>query len=259
MRNFIRHYFQQRSRRHHLSLEQCFEMANDEIYTRSHGFLQNRAYVFFRTNNRLQRLSDLLDSLAGINNFSYVGSGDNAVVVQYNDDQVLRLRAPAIPNQVNTHAVPAAPMICPVWKEVIFEEARLNFVPFIDSLSKRMSQGKVSRPIAEKYVHALMKGCLSNDPKLWFYDYKNFDFKFEQIGILPSGAPIVLDLGSVIYTTDATSAEQEKLSRDMEFVAALNVGFDDWDGSWMDLSGRPHIEALRRPPPEIMQLPADLL
>jgi hypothetical protein len=32
---------------------------------------------------------------------------------------------------------------------------------------------------------------------LWFYDYKNFAYKFEQIGLLSDGTPIIIDQGSV--------------------------------------------------------------
>ena len=258
IRKRLQQYFQPSQEKYHLSLEDCFELANSEVYTRSQGFLQNRAHEFFRVKDRIQRLSDFLDSLAGIKRFSYVGCGDNAVVVQYDDSQVLRLRAPAIEDQINTHNVPSAPMICPVWKEVVFEGARLNFVPYIYSLANHLSQRNIPRSKAEKYVYALMKGCLANDPQLWFYDYRNYDFKFEQIGILSCGAPVLLDLGAVIHANDAKAGEKDKLLNDMGIVADLKLEFSDWDGRWRDSNGRPYIDTLVRAPKAVLELPEKL-
>jgi hypothetical protein len=255
IRRWFRKGVQRRENTDKLSLQQCFEIANDETYTRSHGFLQNRAYAFYRVGDRLARVERLLDQLAGIDGYAYVGSGDNAVIVQYSAEQVIRFRAPEIAEQVNTQVVPIAPMVCPVWKEVYFENARLNFVPFIPSLTMQLATRKISRPTAEKYVYALLHGCFSNDPELWFYDYKNFDFKFEQVGLLPAGAPIVLDLGAVIYSSDVSEESREQYQRDKALSAEFNQVINEWNGKWVNDFGRPYIDVLDKPPDAILKLP----
>lgn len=240
------------------SLMACFEAANDEIYTRSHGFLENRAYAFFRANDRLERLERHLKLLAGIDGYAYVGSGDNVVVVRYDKDQLIRFRAPAIAGQANTEDVPVAPMVCPIWKEIYFEQARLNFVPFIPSLARSVAVGKITRTVAESYIYALMSGCLSCDPQIWFYDYKNYDFKFEQVGVLPNGVPIIIDLGSVIYCTDAPEADRAKLADDICLANDWNLSHSG-EFKWLDETGVAFINRLCRPSKLVLDLPDRLI
>jgi len=237
------------------SLRECFELANDEVYTRSQGFLANRAYKHFRSNNRIEVVSDYLVRNLGLEKFRYVGAGDNAVVVQYSDCQALRIRAPAMQGKFNTHEVQKSPFICPVWKEVNVMEGRLNFVPFVSSMGNEVTSGKISKDHAISIVFHLINACFESDPPLWFYDYCNFDYKFEQIGFLPDRTPIIIDHGSVILESDAELFGLDRLNED-KFKLAQHSFSDvhSWDGKWHDGDGTPRLKLLERPPSAVLAL-----
>jgi hypothetical protein len=173
--------------------------------------------------------------------------------VRYAERQVLRVRAPAIKTEVNTQRVLASPLICPIWREIEFEGVRLNFVPYVPSLLNAVSAAAISRELAEAYVFALLRGGFESSPALWFYDYKNHSYKFEQIGLLPDGTPIIIDQGSVILETDAPKERFHQLAEDktqasMRSDSAIAL----WDGSWLDIQGRPKIDSLPKPDERIM-------
>lgn len=235
------------------SLPECFELANDEVYTRSHGFLHNRAYQFFSKDGGITRVSDYVNQRFGLTKFQYIGCGDNAVVVRYSEFQVLRFRAPAVEADVNTLYVLEMPFICPVWREFEFARGRLNFVPYVPSLAVSVSIGAVSRPVAEEYVFALLRVGFESEPPMWFYDYKNYDYKFEQIGLLSDGTPIIIDHGSIILETDAPDERLDRLAEDKRLLSLrLPSSTPQWDGSWVDDHGQRKIDALPRPNNRIM-------
>src|SRR5690348_16443804 len=162
-----------------LRLSECFELANDETYTRSYGFTKNRAYRFFSEENRIERVSEYLKEEFGLAEFEYIGCGDNAVVVRYAERQVLRVRAPPVETEVNTQRVHQAPFICPIWRECEFEGARLDFVPHVPSVAMAISADIISRDLAEEYIFVLLRARFEMSPPLWFYDYKKSYYKFE--------------------------------------------------------------------------------
>ena len=230
------------------SLAECFELANSEIYTRSHGFLSNRAYRFFAESNRIDRVTAYINERFGLITFQYIGCGDNAIVVRYSDCQALRFRGPVVEAEVNTQTVVKSPFICPIWEEIEFDRARLDFVPYVRSLAINVSAELISRAVAEEYVFALLRAGFESSPPLWFYDYKNYDHKFEQIGLLSDGTPIIIDQGSVIPAADAPKERLAKLAEDMSLVSMRPVSATaSWDGSWFDCQGRQKIDSLAKP------------
>jgi hypothetical protein len=234
-------------------LVECFELANDEIYTRSHGFLINRAYRFFAKNGRIDQVSKYVKERFELCNFEYVGCGDNAIVLRYAEFQALRFRAPAIEDEVNTQRVLESPLICPIWREVEFEGARLNFVPYVPSLANAVASDVMSRELAESYVFALLRAGFESSPPLWFYDYKNHSYKFEQIGLLSDCTPIIIDQGSVILEFDAPKERVDRLAEDKMRASTRSASsMLPWDGSWFDPEGRPKIGGLPIPPARIM-------
>jgi hypothetical protein len=236
-----------------LGLSACFELANDETYTRSYGFIKNRAYQFFSENGRIGLVSEYVKERFGLDKFQYIGCGDNAIVVRYAEDQVLRFRAPPIDAEVNTQRVHQSPFICPIWRELEFEGARLDFVPHVPSVAMALSADIISRELAEEYVLALLRAGFESDPPLWFYDYKKSSYKFEQIGLLPDATPIIIDQGSVILESEAPKERVDRLSEDKN-RAYMRAGSPmvSWSGSWIDIGGRPKIEALPKPGERIM-------
>jgi hypothetical protein len=234
-------------------LAECFEWANNETYTRSHGFMSNRAYQFFCEKSRIALVSKFLRERFGLTRFQYIGCGDNAIVVRYAEFQALRFRAPAIESEVNTQRVLESPFICPIWREIELEGARLNFVPHVPSLAIAVRSDFIPREVAEEYVFALLRAGFESKPPLWFYDYKNFAYKFEQIGLLSDGTPIIIDQGSVILESDAPTERFCRLSED-KVQAKMRIAspMPPWDGSWFDIQGRPKIEMLPRPSERIM-------
>lgn len=234
-------------------LPECFELANNELYTRSHGFIYNRAYQFFSKESRITLISEYMRERFGLTEFQYIGCGDNVIVVRYAEFQALRFRGPAVETEVNTQYVLESPFICPIWREIEFEGARLDFVPHIPSLAIAVSMGVISREVAEEYVFALLRAGFESNPPLWFYDYKNFAYKFEQIGLLSDGTPIIIDQGSVILEADAPKERFDRLTRDkMQISMRLASPMLPWDGSWFDVQGRRKIEALPKPSERIM-------
>lgn len=234
-------------------LAECFELANDEVYTRSHGFLSNRAYQFFSKNDRIRLVSEYVRERFGLSNFQYIGCGDNVIVVRYSEFQVLRVRAPAIETEVNTQRVVESPLICPIWRELEFEGARLNFVPYVPSLANAVSAGVIPREFAETFVLALLRAGFESSPSLWFYDYKNHSYKFEQIGLLSDCTPIIIDQGSVILESDAPKERVGRLAEDkMQASIRSTSPMPFWDGSWSDMQGRPKIARFPKPGERIM-------
>jgi hypothetical protein len=188
-----------------------------------------------------------------LSKFQYIGCGDNAIVVRYAEFQVLRVRAPAIETEVNTQRVVESPLICPIWREIEFEGARLNFVPYVPSVANAVSADLISRELAEDYVLALLRAGFESSPPLWFYDYKNHSYKFEQIGLLADRTPIIIDQGSVILESDAPKERAERLAQDkMRVSIGSSLPISPWDGSWFDEQGRPKIEGLPKPGGRIM-------
>jgi hypothetical protein len=235
-----------------LTVAECFELANAETYTRSHGFMHNRAHRFFSAENRISLVAKLLADRFGLAEFQYVGCGDNAVVVRYAEGQALRFRAPALEEEVNTQRVLKSPFICPIWREIDFHGARLNFVPHIPSLAVALSSGVISTEVAEGYMFVLLREGFENDPPLWFYDYKHFAFKFEQVGLLRDGTPIIIDQGSVILQSDAPKSRHARLAEDKRTClrpVSLTVS---WDRSWTDDRGQPKIDRLPEPVDRIL-------
>ena len=240
------------------TLSDCFEMANSEVYTRSQMMLTNRAYGFFKAENGISLLSEFLRKKADLDRFQYVGCGDNAIVVRYSEHQALRFRAPAIEGRVNTQDVLKAPFISPVWNEVEFLGGRLNFVPFHKSLASEILSGNVKRATGEELIHILMEAAFRNVPPMWFYDYYNYDFKFEQIAILDDWTPLIIDQGGVILETDAPVECSERIASDKDRV--LNEGHQvdtPWDGKWVDGAGKPKIDHLEKPPSNILELQSE--
>lgn len=236
-----------RTKRFH-TLYECFELANDEIYTRSHGTLVNRAYRHYSQDGRLHRLENYLLQEYGIKEFCYVGSGDNAIVVQYAQDQAIRFRGPVDASAVNTQYVISSPFVCPVWSEVLFEGGRINFVPFIQNLAVRVSTGITSREIAEHFIFAILKAGFDSTPALWFYDYKNFDFKFEQVALLSDCTPVIIDHGAIILESDAPIEKRGRLEEDRrQCQKGFELQASGWDGSWFNRDGSAKISLLRRP------------
>lgn len=236
-----------------LSLAACLEQANDEVYVRSHGTIHNRAYKYIAGSSLVELLSEKLAQQFGLTQFDYVGCGDNAIVLRYSHDQALRLRAPADPDQINTHYVLEADFVCPIWKEFSFEGARLNFVPYIESLEARMRRNEFTNSEAEYLLQSLIQTGFQRDPTLWFYDYRNFKNKYEQIGLLGDHTPIILDQGSVIYAADAPEKWQGRLLHD-ERITTTNLpkGNLSWNGSWLDERGNPKILDLPQPGTRIL-------
>lgn len=221
------------------SLPECFELANDEIYTRSHGFLTNRAYQFFSKDSRIKRVSEYVKDRFGLTNFHYIGSGDHVIVVRYSEFQALRFRGPAVESEVNTQYVLERPFICPIWREIEFEGARLDFVPYVPSLAVSVSAGAITRAVAEEYIFALLRAGFESNPPVWFYDYKNYDHKFEQIGLLPDGTPIIIDQGSIILESDTPNERLDRLDEDKRQVSMRSISATPcWDRSWFDNQGR---------------------
>jgi hypothetical protein len=253
----LKKYFLPRSSRHtflpSLKLSECFELANDETYTRSYGFTKNRAYRFFSAENRIKLVSEYVKEKCGLFEFEYIGCGDNAVVVRYAECQVLRFRAPSVETEVNTQRVHQAPFICPIWRELEFEGARLDFVPYVPSVAWALSADRISRDLAEEYIFALVRAGFESEPPLWFYDYKKSYYKFEQIGLLPDATPVIIDQGSVILESEAPKELFDRLAADKShaYMRARNPVVS-WAGSWIDGNGRPKIEALPKPHERIM-------
>lgn len=234
-------------------LAECFEMANDETYTRSHGFLSNRAYRFLAQNGLIKVVSEYVKARFGLSKFQYIGCGDNVIVVRYAEFQVLRVRAPAIRSQANTQRVIESPLICPIWREIEFQGARLNFVPYVPSLAKAVLNGGISLQIAQEYIFALLRAGFESNPPLWFYDHKNHSYKFEQIGLIPEGTPIIIDQGAVILEAGAPQERFSQLSADKAQVFGRIVPpIPSWDGSWFDANGIPKIESLPKPCEQVM-------
>jgi hypothetical protein len=242
----------QKAFRPSLTVSECFELANAETYTRSHGYIHNRAYRFFSTDNRISHVADLLSDRFGLAEFQYVGCGDNAVVVRYADCQALRFRAPPLEEEVNTQRVLKSPFICPIWREVDFHRARLNFVPYIPSLAVALSTGVISPEVAEGYMFVLLRAGFENEPPFWFYDYKHYAFKFEQVGLLRDGTPIVIDQGSVILQSDTPKSRLERLAADKRTCLHPVSFLSPWDGSWSDEEGRLKMDRLPKPDDRIM-------
>ena len=246
-------------RKYRSSLRACLDAANDAIYTSSNGMHRNRAAEFYRQADRAERLEECLASLGGILGYEYLGSGDNAVVLRYSNQQILRLRAPEIGDRPNTKTVPQAPMICPIWKESLFEGGRLNFVPYVTGLDSLISKKKYTEEQGRSLIYSLMQACFNHSPPIWFYDYKNFRYKFEQIGIFGGGVPIIIDLGAVIYVSDSTDLDRVELERDkLRTVSQPKCKLGAWDGVWHDSAGNPRIDALDKPSPRILDLPDSL-
>jgi hypothetical protein len=234
-------------------LAECLELANDEIYTRSHGTLSNRAYRFLARNGKIALVSGYLKERFGLREFQYVGCGDNAIVVRYAELQVMRIRAPAIETQVNTQRHLESQLICPVWREVEYEGVRLNFVPYVPSLADAVSASRVSREVAEEYMFAILRAGFEHNPPLWLYDHKNQSYKFEQVGLLSDYTPIIIDLGSVILESDAPKEKFDLLAaHKMQAFMRPASATPLWDGSWLDTSGRPKIDRLPKPDAKIM-------
>ena len=238
------------------SLSECLDIANAEIYTKSHGFASNRAHQFFSRDGRIERVSEYMKKHFGLTRFHYIGCGDNAIVVRFTQSQALRICGPAVPGEVNTYNVPKAPFICPIWREIEFEGARLNFVPYVPSVAVSVSSGLIARAVAEEYIFALLRAGFENRPPLWFYDYKNYDHKFEQIGLLADGTPIIIDQGSVILEADTPKERFDRLAEDKKQVSTRPISsIPFWDGTWFDKQGRQKIEALAKPDSRIMPCP----
>jgi hypothetical protein len=235
-----------------LTVAECFELANAETYTRSHGFIHNRAHRFFSTENRISMVADLLADQFGLAEFQYIGCGDNAVVVRYDECQALRFRAPALEEEVNTQRVLKSPFICPIWREIDFHGARLNFVPHVPSLAVALSRGVVSPEVAEEYMFVLLRAGFENEPPLWFYDYKHFAFKFEQVGLLRDGTPIIIDQGSVILQSDTPKSRLARLAEDKRRCLQPTSLTGLWDRSWRDDGGQLKIDKLPKPHHRIM-------
>jgi hypothetical protein len=234
-------------------LAECLELANDECYTRSHGALSNRAYRFLASNGRIALVSGYVRERFGLSNFQYVGCGDNVIVVRYAEFQVLRIRGPAVETEVNTHRHLESPLICPVWREAEYEGARLNFVPYVPSLADAVSASRLSRNVAEEYMYAILRAGFENRPPLWFYDHKNNSYKFEQVGLLSDYTPIIVDLGSVILESDAPGHKFDLLAaHKMQASSRPTPPTPLWDGSWLDISGRPKIDRLPKPDGRVM-------
>jgi len=235
-----------------LTVAECFELANAETYTRSHGFIQNRAHRFFSAENRLPLVADLLFERFGLDKFQYVGCGDNAVVVRYAERQALRFRAPPLEEEVNTQRVLESPFICPIWREIGFQGARLNFVPYIPSVAVALSRGVISQEVAEAYMLVLLRAGFENEPPLWFYDYKHFAFKFEQVGLLDDGTPIIIDQGSVILESDTPPSRLQRLAEDKKTCLDASSRAELWNLSWTDDAGRRKIHTLSKPDDRIV-------
>lgn len=253
----LKKFFLSRSSSHafrpSLRLAECFELANDETYTRSYGFIRNRAYQFFSEESRIELVSEYVKERFGLAEFQYIGCGDNAVVVGYAECQVLRFRAPPVETEVNTQRVHQSPFICPIWRECEFEGARLDFVPHVPSVANALSADIISRELAEEYVFALLRAGFESSPPLWFYDYKKSYYKFEQIGLLPDATPIIIDQGSVILESEAPRGRFDRLAADKsQAYMRTSSPRGSWDGSWIDKMGRPKIEALPKPDQRIM-------
>jgi hypothetical protein len=235
-----------------LTVAECFELANAETYTRSHGFIQNRAHRFFSTENRIPLVAELLSNRFGLTEFQYIGCGDNAVVVRYAEYQALRFRAPALEEEVNTQRVLQSPFICPIWREIDFHSARLNFVPYIPSLAVALSREVISPEAAEGYMIVLLRAGFENKPPLWFYDYKHFAFKFEQVGLLRDGTPIIIDQGSVILESHTPKSRLGRLAEDRRTCLHPLSLTTPWDRSWKDNSGQSKIDKLPKPDDRII-------
>jgi hypothetical protein len=253
----LKKYFLSRSSSHafrpSLRLAECFELANDETYTRSYGFIKNRAYQFFSEESRIELVSEYVKKRFGLAEFQYIGCGDNAVVVRYAECQVLRFRAPPVETEVNTQRVHQRPFICPIWREFEFEGARLDFVPHVPSVANALSADIISRELAEEYVFALLRAGFESSPPLWFYDYKKSYYKCEQIGLLPDATPIIIDQGSVILESEAPRERFDRLVADKsQAYMRTSSPRVSWGGSWIDKMGRPKIEALPKPDQRIM-------
>jgi len=234
-------------------LAECLELANDEIYTRSHGALSNRAYRFLASQGRITLVSGYLRERFGLSKFQYVGCGDNVIVVRYAELQVIRIRAPAVASEVNTHRHLESQLICPVWREVEYEGVRLNFAPYVPSLANAVSASRISREVAEEYMVALLRAGFEHSPPLWFYDHKSQSYKFEQVGLLSDYTPIIIDLGSVILESDAPEEKFDLLAaHKMQAFMRPTSATPLWDGSWLDTSGSPKIDRLPKPDARIM-------
>lgn len=217
--------------------------------------LKNRAYEFFKEGNKIAIISDYLRNNAGLRKFQYVGCGDNAIVVRYSENQALRFRAPEVEGRANTQNVLAAPFISPVWNEVRFLGGRLNFVPFHRSLGREIISGNVSREKGENCIHSLRRAAFEHEPSIWFYDYYNYDFKFEQVALLDDWTPIIIDQGSVILESDASAGCSERIAFEKNNALNRNLQLDlPWDGKWVDSAGIRKIEYLEKPPADILEL-----
>ncbi|TRD15226.1 hypothetical protein FEV53_17300 [Palleronia caenipelagi] len=197
---------------------------------------------------------------AGLSNFQYVGCGDNAIVVRYSESQAIRFRAPEVEGRANTKVVLEAPFISPVWKEVQFLGGRINFVPFHRSLNSEIILGKINRKAGEQCIHALMRAAFQNKPPMWFYDYYNYDFKFEQVALLKDSTPVIIDQGGIILEKDAPNEYSERISSEKKGVLTADLEVDlPWDGKWNDDTGKLKIDQLERPPVDILEIAAPQL
>ncbi len=232
-----------------LSLTSCFSKAESEIYCRGQGFLDNRVCHYVREHNLLQRLEAHCRAAYGLNEFEYVGSGDNVVVVRHCEKLAIRFRAPEIQDKINTQCVQTAPFICPIWREDEYEGVRINFVPYVPSLKRALDRRAINQSIAVGFIAQLMKAAFEYHPSLWFHDYKNFDYKFEQIGLLADGTPIIIDQGSVIEEDKARALYAERIAKDKEWCRTAEFQeSSSWDGEWTDKHGGWKINSMLRPP-----------
>ena len=234
------------------SIAECFQLANEQIYDRSHGYLSNRAYDYNSQNNRIHRLEQFLRVEFSLAKFEYVGCGDNAIIVRYSDTQALRFRAPPIDGEINTQSVVKAPFMCPIFKEIEFDGCRLNFVPYIPALSLAIAAGKQTPEIGKAYIYRLLEEGFNSSPPLWFHDYKNSSYKYEQIGLLDDHTPIIIDQGSVIPEALADDRMQDRLLEDKK-RKPRNDNIPNWDGKWRDRTGAMKIESLPKPPAKIIE------
>ena len=177
--------------------------------------IRNRACIAVENTRLLSTIEAYLRK-EGFHEFMFVGAGDNAVVVRCGDFQAIRLRGPAIDEKPETLVSPQSSHVLSVQKTVDFQGVRLDFVPYVDLTLKKAVQNRMLSPQdAEGVMQYLLWVCFEGQPPVWFWDRRNsFGHKFEQVGFLPNGKPVVIDHGSVIYVSDAPPEALPQLDQD---------------------------------------------
>lgn len=207
-----------------VSFAEAVERADSLVYG-IRGDYNNRASAAIRRNDAVPEVTRYLTQ-RGWRSFRFIGAGDNAFVLQINDDLALRVRGPEDPNLVQTLDPPVAPHVLPTLEAIDFGGVRLNVVPFVPlNLSKALKSDLVTEKEAKMTMDYLLCKGFGCSPSIWFWDRTNAaGFKWEQVGFL-AGKPVVVDTGSVIYERDMPPEATQRLASDYKVAEQFRGQF----------------------------------